>query len=1092
MEAVGAASEAFGVSVKEFGTAKNVMTNIRETRLVQSGHDMAQAIAEQIVENVKRNYDVKNLKLTMRELAISENAEIRQLVKEYVEALLQKERISGLSVVIYDHTSPLEMKGKSIDDFVREEADIVIGSMSLGGRGVDYKHDINMHLDVSGTTSNKMIRFEDLRQALGRVDRFEGQRFSRSLYAVEKVLSDATTSVVQAKNQFLAAGSARLRSSDGSEPVVHFEVNGKASGYELLKTASEVSRLSPDEQIMLAAWGQEMRSSSRGMQSNQVDLIRDVHLESPLMRLLRNTPSGSKEFDAVSTTIQKLLNHEFHSPNAQELPTAYQAGQARMRQSLQSLKTEAIRALTELERTLPNGNTKAMIQELKKDWNNVGVKGEGIAKSIAEKNITLQQAYDRALYRGAELAPTRKGVSTPVQLVKVAREVGTIRETLRNPQERISETTLQRIQAAVSRAIARDPELAQHPLWSAVAGAATPQAIAQVLGGSGAQVTPASILSPISSLGQSISALRENIEQTKELMPKPQSLTGRVERQWNAVTSGLGLTFGPQLTPPQQVGALLDGLPIASAVSDNATVPLQAWVFSNPSAVVSQLTPGKIQDILAQHRAQMNRMGFQASAPETALLEKKLNDIREAATLAPESSVNQDLASRTARVNHNGQPVIVVNVETVTRTDKTQQIPATAAVEVARAIRVSELTGAEVFIQLPKHDLDRQQAIKDMVREANVTSRTNVFIAESGQPALKLGARANENNVIDIGEVRRAIPSISVKQWLVQQAKAMTHKLEAKGPVFNLDQSLKTLRTLQEAESKESLITPLYQQQLKTELSQLAITAQILNRVNQAGLMDLNTSVKEPLTALFSALQTANETADSRKALEAYQQAIGDEHVSKNVPTYLLQQRAAYTTKMELFGVGMQTIPAVFASLAGPWTLGAQAMFSGLAGLFTERNAQQSTFVYLQRVGLKAIAPVVNISNAKAIMQMADFAFGAYQHTRTPSTMVSESVPDNVVEMIPAAEQNKSNRRWRMPAAASLLVGFFASSGFAMGAEGAQPTFVQSAWSTFAPLLHTLVPAAVFGGLIATAQFKPAEEDSSLQKESFRAILAAA
>jgi len=1120
LEAVGAAADAFGIPVKSFGAAKNVFSNLEAIHTVQSGHEIAERMASNVVGNlervmpaIQRDYeafkaqnpsDPKTFREFMREhkefkrqLTIVQNGQIREWVQEIIQNQLADSAVLsslGLEVATFDHTSPSRLaNGREYSDYAAREPDILIASLSLGGRGVDYKKNIDLHVDVTGQSISDMVRMEDLRQALGRVDRFDGQEFTRTIYGMENVLRASADSVIHARSEFLLAGSARLRGE--GEPVVHFEVDGKASGYELLKRTEDVSTLSPAEQLRLAAWGQEMRASSRGMQSNQVDLIRDVHLETPLMRLLKNTANPeSATAKALEGTISRLLNHEFYSPNARELPSGYQSGRERMRQSLESLKVEAVRALTELERTLPSGTEKDIVRRMRNEWQKVDLKQDGVAKSIAEKNISLQQAFERAIYRGDELAPTRKGIATSVQMIAVERQAQTIRQALEAGQT-VSENRLIRLQEAVSRAVARHAELSAHPLWSQVAGAPTSAAVAQILGGTPEQIQSTSIGDRVSGVQDTFKTLYTNISQTHDLIPQAPSFRGRVERGWNALAGGVATTFGSRLNETQQIGAVLNGLPMQAVMSDSPLTVLQGWTLRNPQALVGQLTTGRVADLASQYQQQLILLGTDKSEARAKAdgLKNDLTSIAQTAVDMPADTVVHGYGFQTARTERAGQPAVVLDISKITARNG-QGISAPAVIEAAKLIRASEKSGVEVYIQLPNVDSDRAHGLLQMVRDANQKSdKANIYIAQSGESALKVGAKANHDSLIDMGQVRRAIPSTGLQ--LPARLKAVkANRVDAKGPILDLDAAVGQLRTLQKAETESSPLADYYRSQFDNHLETLLLSADALNRVNTYGLLALPETNRDAFTRLFASLSTAkNDPAAGRAALETFlaetQQdpVTGDQSVNTHLPEYLARTQSAYATPQQAAGAGMQLLPAFMAAASSEWMIGISLAMSSFGALFTERRPGQSFGTYMKNVGVKAGMSLADITEArglsfavrlptiallsvgfayfavpgtvtavamfgfwlkaKAFVQMADFAIGAWKHAR-----VSQSFAEGALTPVPSAISlpqeplepavdnlipiDRKSSSWRVPRAATLIIGFFtAAAAVSLGAD---------------------------------------------------------
>lgn len=279
-------------------------------------------------------------------------------------------------------------------------------------------------------------------------------------------------------------------------------------------------------------------------------------------------------------------------------------------------------------------------------------------------------------------------------------------------------------------------------------------------------------------------------------------------------------------------------------------------------------------------------------------IESQLNAARTVAAQLTDSRIDRGQGSDIVKLKGaNGDAKLFVPVRAIERSDRGREIPATAAVDVARALRVAEINNVEVVIQLPKGQSDRHEKIKQMAAESVQTHGSRVRVLEGE-------ASGNELSFHD----RVAYLVGRIWKTLAQERPAY----------FKADEVVSLLRQARQLESQTAGMAKVNVADaigLTAKLEDLRLSAEALDRANRHGLMRLPDEVREPLSKLFADLAKAQNAAAARRAVEAFQKATGDAYMASRPSTVALPKSAGVIQPLSVLHWAIQSeFEDVFAS----------------------------------------------------------------------------------------------------------------------------------------------------------------------------------
>jgi hypothetical protein len=911
LDTVASAADAFGVKVETFGSSKNVFQGdsnssynvLDRLGLVASPEVIAQATAMQIVDGAKDS--TGNL---MRKVFISEDADIRQRVETLLKTTyadrLAELGITTNDIVRYDEKTQSSegLQGDALknseENRAIENAKIVIGSMSRAGRGVDYQGNIDLYVDATG------MRQSDLVQALGRVDRRTGQEYSRTVFAVEADIQSAVSDAYQAGMQqgLVAAGAAR-----GGVPT---DVDTRDSGLTLMGNKNQAD-LTPAELLRVASWSREMGASSEGMQSNTMNLIKDMYLEKPLTEMLRDYPEGSKERALLQQNLSSLQNNEFFVSRAMENIDGVRDGAARMKEAMTNQQQVSLRALNDLLSKAKAENASSdfidKVTTLRDDWKNPDLnKIQGEKGSVAQAD-SLEGAIKAALGHADELSPALDGTRSNAQTVLLSSRINSSMDALQKGQLLSEDASY--LSKLASNAIASDPRFGRsNPTWALLASAPDAQSVANTLAAVAGKSAPAALpVGFLPSLSQRIGdfALTAGTlwrqSNGASFIPRAIYVTGK---SFQMILGGSSLSVPEKISLASQGYMSAPSERLQNVAFDN----LYRWALQEPQAVANTITQTNIQNWIKNSSPVPGKSV--AGTPAVQPTGDALNNIRQIAINAPTGAVESGHGFLVVKTMVNEKTVYSLYVDPENKGTITSE----AIFKAASLSDFSKASGIEVNIQLPKAAgstyKQRAEAILNIAVTANTESGTAtpveasalrnggkaaVFVAEPGDMARRIPPQHESDGTLPFEAKGQATlnshpmpPTPAGTSLRTMAAKVSKVYAGSKsGPILDIENGIEAAATLKRLESVPESGIP---EELKSQIDEvrqnafnqihrlLEVAPQIFRVLPALHLpSETKVYVETLLTKLNEAAKTNNVKA-AQAAIVEYQKNLVDPH----------------------------------------------------------------------------------------------------------------------------------------------------------------------------------------------------------------------
>ncbi len=843
LDAVKGAAAAFGAPVESIGAAKDVYLASRDGGEAQinisfeSPEKLASGIADQILLNLNKSN-------SRRQLFISMDSSVRSLVeKELLARGISKDRI-----LRYDESSAgsrvVDGVEMSVDDYAKHKAEIVLGSMERAGRGVDYQFDIDEIVDVTG------MRDSDLVQALGRVDRRPSQSFSRSIVGLRDVINEVAASAYGKgiREGLLSAGFARGERLYDQTNITGYGVLKANASFDAL--ASDTSHDASFEKVRLAAWRQEMSASSQGMESNITGLIRDLHLENPLMQLAKHyagTPAGA----AIQKTIDRMLNHDFRGTSIKTETGDAVSGSSRMRRNLEGLQREALGTLADLDKTIRSkrgqdaDDLRKILKMMRNGWEDVSFVFDKAASVDVVNAASLQERISAALKNSEQLAPVTGGRAvsnkTAVLIGQAVERAEAGVHVSNRELVRIQRNAIREVQQAQAQGVSVPGQT------TAVANAAgVNQVRAVVIGASArfavAQEAPPPVGAPIKVFTQSYAASR---------------------------SAGVGV-----------IPALQRSLGDVVVLQSRTSMPALIGVKTSAEAYVQGLLSHASVELLEAHRANLKYHASRAEdylevsrvinqalrvfdeAADPAIVEKARVTLLNAPKISA-AALGADTPSYRVRqmAIQDGKTLNAIDIQRADNEGRTK---------VVSAINYAHLTGESVAITLPaiKMSSDDLTAIHHLVDRA-VTEGIQISLTHKGAQTYVRGALKGQRVVRPKSNPKARVAAY-VRQVLGRQSGSA---------LFHIDPAIQAVRAVQTAQNVEAATS-----QMNKALERLRLSAPVLHLQMQSGLLHLPNEyahLQQPLARFLETLAAPDaDNVSARQAVEAYLAETGSAEVS--------------------------------------------------------------------------------------------------------------------------------------------------------------------------------------------------------------------
>lgn len=834
LEAVESAAQAYGIKVQPFGEVKNVFRessaqpDMSSRGVLAPGSVVVSADREALATKIVNEMLVGS-KFGMRQLFISKDEALRSLVYE-------KLKKANVSPAYFDH-NPID--SKNAKNLISETGpQFIVGSMNRAGRGVDYKGNIDLIVDATG------LRASELTQALGRVERFAGQKFSRTLVALEGSVRASADAAFQPKvyEALKSAGKVRHEVAVESAKSIAGTLPETPAGLRLLEDRAGASQsLSIEEAIQVGSWKLEMDASSRGMESNITNLIKDRFLEMPIMDELRKYASKpqSKEFLALQATIQKMLNNEFYVSQAMSSTRESMNGVDRMRRALDTARQQALLTLSDFESRAQGTSLGGFVRGLKDQWKGASTDGEGSTEAVSRAN-SVQEAIHRALSRGKELAPTSGGqrftsagtyASRLIRDAKASAEAGTL-----------SKAQAVRIRDAAARVIHQEGPLPRDPQISLLAGAATPEMVQRIL-------TAGSHVQPLSPKGGSFAGFAARLQSARNQFADDWQSSQGVNPMRRIVSSAIHsfeVAFGKGgLTDAKRVELAIRGFAEAGneQLRSVAESNIALWTLARPQVVASLSSAQTLDRVIssAQNLTAGQRTSLRARLEMVSGI---------AATTAP---IGKDVSVQysTRWSGKPGEGTVVLEIS---------KPGAEAALKAVSLAKLAELSGVPVTIQLP---IDASESFRSGIKTIESNSQGRVSVAQAPSALVNPVARA-------FNSVRHPIS---------------TFRASRQGSASDLSPIAVFERAISAVDlAKQGKTGLLGSSKVDQDIAAVRTVARQIQQAIDLGLMH-DDRIDDKVKFLLAELaKPENSVADARAAIEAYlDQSVADHVASAKV-----------------------------------------------------------------------------------------------------------------------------------------------------------------------------------------------------------------